>query len=342
MAHLIVTIDTEEEGLWGGRYLRTGNTVENIRGVPRFQKLCDRFGIQPVYLVDAPVVESDDAVGILRAIHDDGRCEIGAHVHPWCNPPFEEDINEYNTYLCNLPESLQRRKTEWLTNRIESRFGRRPTSFRAGRYGLDATGARILSDLGYMVDSSVIPFTDYSPMGPDFHRAPFRPYRVSKHNLCADDPSGDLLEVPVCVGYSRANFSQANAIRTFAKNSWLRRFRAVGIIDRLGIARRIKLCPEQATAKNMQRLISACLRQHVECVVMMLHSSSLMAGCSPYVADGEDALEGLYDRLAQTFDFCVGSKEMTPTTLTGFACLKDKQSDISVRDSKTIAGCLLK
>lgn len=178
--HLIVTIDTEEEGLWGGAYRATGNTVENVRrGVGRFQELCDRFGIRPTYLVDAPVVEDDYAAGLLREIQDDGRAEIGAHVHPWCNLPFEEELNARNSYLCNLPERLQRDKIVWLTDAIEARFGRRPTSFRAGRYGLDIAGARILYDLGYVVDSSVTPFMDHSrDGGPNFEDAPFLPYVI--------------------------------------------------------------------------------------------------------------------------------------------------------------------
>src|SRR5262245_26219040 len=179
MSTLIVTIDTEEEGLWGGCYRRTGNTVENIQHVPRFQALCDGFGVRPTYLIDAAVVEDERAAGLLRKIQDDGRCEIGTHLHPWCNPPFEEEIVPRNSYLCNLPLPLQRAKLSWLTERIEERMARRPTAFRAGRYGLDIVGARLLEALGYAVDSSVIPFTSYSgEEGPDFSDAPQTPYFV--------------------------------------------------------------------------------------------------------------------------------------------------------------------
>jgi len=305
MSHLLVTVDTEEEGLWGGEYRRTGNTVNNIRGVPPFQELCDRFGIRPTYLVDAPVVESDTAVDILKPIQDDGRCEIGAHVHPWCNPPFEEDINEKNSYLCNLPEDLQRRKIEWLSDAIGDRFGRRPTSFRAGRYGLDAVGARILADLGYAVDSSVIPFTDYSAQcGPNFDAAPCAPYWIDDEDLTRPAESGRLLEVPVTVGYNRRNFESAHSLRRRAMASALcRRLRVVGILDRLGLSRRIKLSPEQADAASMTRLIDVSIQRGAECLVLMFHSSSLVPGFSPYVRDGK-ALQRFQDRLAAVFEYC--------------------------------------
>jgi len=319
MAHLIVTVDTEEEGLWSGQYRPTGNTVENIRGVPRFQELCDRFGIQPVYLIDAPVVQSDDAVKILRPIHDDGRCEIGTHVHPWCNPPFEEEINDRNSYLCNLPEQLQRQKITWLTETIERRIGRRPTSFRAGRYGMDIIGARILEELGYVVDSSVIPFTDYSHQhGPNFDSAPCDPYYVSETDFLAQQPTGQLLEVPVTVGYNRASFSRAHAIRSLAMTAPLRKLRAVGILDRLGLVRRIKLSPEQADSHSITTLIDACLKRQSECLVLMFHSSSLMPGFSPYVPDAP-ALDRFYERLERCFEYCLGKHAMSALTLTDFS-----------------------
>jgi hypothetical protein len=86
---LLVTIDTEEEGLWGGTYRSTGNTVKNLRGLPRLQELCDEFGVRPTYLVDTPVVEDDYGSGLLATYQAEGRAEIGGHLHPWCTAPFE-------------------------------------------------------------------------------------------------------------------------------------------------------------------------------------------------------------------------------------------------------------
>ncbi len=52
------------------------------------------------------------------------------------------------------------------------RFEKPPTSYRAGRYGFDLTSAEILADLGYIVDSSVLPLHDYRrKKGPDFMMA---------------------------------------------------------------------------------------------------------------------------------------------------------------------------
>lgn len=316
---LVLTVDTEEEGLWGGRYRMTGNTVENIGGIPRFQAVCDRLGIRPTYLVDAPVVQDDRASAILGEIHAEGRCEIGAHVHPWCNPPIDEQHDRVETYLCNLPVDVQRAKIEWLTEAISQRFGKRPMSFRAGRYGLDIQGARILSDLGYRVDSSVIPFTDYSEQGgPDFSDAPWRPYRVGGDDLRQPHESGNLVEVPVSVGFNRRDFARSMRLQKQFGHDPLRKLRLEGILDRTGLLKRIKLSPEQATARAMKTLIDRYCDAPSAVLVMMFHSSSLMPGQSPYVRD-QSELDCFLNRIAKVCEYCFGSKSGVPSTLEDIA-----------------------
>jgi len=316
---LIVTVDTEEDGAWDGAFRAHGNTVRNLRGLRRFQDCCGRYGVRPTHLVDTPVLADDAAVEMLGDFQDTGRCEVGAHLHPWCAPPLEESPDAKTSFMCNLPERLQREKLTRLTDEVERRFGRRPTSFRAGRYGLDAAGARILGELGYVVDSSVISFLDYSARGgPDFRRAPYQPYRIGGADLLVEDAAGTVLEVPISVGFSRPGFRRAQRIREWAEAPVLRPLRLVGILDRLNLVRRIKLSPEQADAKRMCRLVDAYLAEGARCVVMMLHSVSLVAGCSPYVADAP-ALERLYDDLIATWEHCLSVRGMTTRTLTEFA-----------------------
>lgn len=316
---LMVTVDTEEDGAWEGAFKAHGNTVRNLRGLRRFQDCCDRSGIRPTYLVDTPVLADDAAVEMLGDFQETGRCEVGAHLHPWCAPPLEETPGAKTSFMCNLPERLQREKLMRLTDEIERRFGRRPTSFRAGRYGLDAVGARILGELGYVVDSSVISFLDYSASGgPDFRQAPYQPYRIGGDDLLAEHPAGTLLEVPVSVGFSRPGFRRAQRIRQWAEAPALRPLRLVGILDRLNLLRRIKLSPEQADAKRMRQLVDAYLAEGARSVVMMLHSASLVPGCSPYVADAP-ALERLYNDLIATWEHCLSACGMTAPTLTEFA-----------------------
>jgi hypothetical protein len=318
-ASLIVTVDTEEEGLWSGVYRRSGNTVENIRGVERFQGVCERYGVRPSYLVDTPVAEDDRAVAILKALQDCGRCEVGAHLHPWCAPPFEEEVSARNSFLLNLSPDLQREKLRRLTDLIGERFGRRPTSFRAGRYGLDLAGARILSQLGYVVDSSVIAFSDFSGEGgPDFSRAPTAPYFLAGGDLVTPYPSGFLLEVPISVGFNRCSFRFAQRLRSLASSPLLKKLRVAGVLDRLGIVRRIKFSPEQSDAASLCRLADVYLQRSAPCLVLMLHSSSLVVGFSPYAPDAP-SLERLYRDFELALEYCMGRRGMVSATLEEFA-----------------------
>jgi hypothetical protein len=221
--------------------------------------------------------------------------------------------------LCNLPPRLQEHKIAWLTRAIEDRFGIRPTSFRAGRYGLDGTGASILQHEGYLVDSSVLPFIDYSPSnGPNFDRFPHDPYLVGSAGLDVPDPRGRLVEVPITVGYNRLNFPRAHAFRKLAEQAPLRHVRAVGLFDRMGLVQRIKFCPEQSDERQLKRLFDVRARQQAGCVVLMFHSSSLVAGGTPYVPD-ERAVQQLYQRLVKLFEYAIGVRQCSTCTLTEFA-----------------------
>ena len=94
--------------------------------------------------------------------------------------------------------------------------------------------------------------------------------------------------------------------------------RLVGILDRLNVVRRIKLSPEQADARRMKQLIRACLTNQTPVLVMMLHSSSLMPGGSPYVQNQRD-LDSLFANLEEVFEACRDRHQMACRTLTEFA-----------------------
>jgi hypothetical protein len=285
---LLVTIDTEEEGLWQGAYRRSGNTVANLRGIPWFQQLCESLEVFPTYLVDSPVVADSYGSELLRGYLREGRAEVGAHLHPWCTAPFEEEV--------------------WP-----------PTSFRAGRYGLGTFAANVLVELGYIVDSSVLPFTNYSGQaGPDYTSADWMPYRVSADNLLAEDPAGRLVELPVTIGFNSNDF-QRTWIRHRRFSSGLpRMLRLNGILDRARIGQRIKLSPEQSSAEEMRMVISRALRQRTECLVLLFHSSSLVQGLSHYVSTAEQ-FEQFRQRLTDVLTFWRTTLGFPAPTMTEFA-----------------------
>ncbi|HQG76878.1 MAG TPA: hypothetical protein PLS58_05275 [Bacteroidales bacterium] len=160
----ILTIDTEGDNQWDhGKDL----TTENIRYIPRFQELCNKFSVKPVYLVTSEVCNDSFARKIFYDFSHIGLAEIGTHLHSWTTPPFlDRDGFRFNDrqhiYASELPEELLDEKLQYLTAQIESAFGKKPTSFRSGRYGFNEAVARSLIKNDYLIDSSVTPYTDWS------------------------------------------------------------------------------------------------------------------------------------------------------------------------------------
>ena len=96
---LVVVVDTEEEFDWNAPFDSNSRSTTNILFQPLAQEIMDRHGIVPIYVVDYPVADTPEAVSVLRAIADNGRCEIGAHLHPWVCPPHEEVIKRTTPFL---------------------------------------------------------------------------------------------------------------------------------------------------------------------------------------------------------------------------------------------------
>jgi hypothetical protein len=174
---LLVVVDTEEEFDWFKPHSRDQVSTRAIASQARAHEIFGRFGIRPTYVIDYPVATQESGYGPLKELFDDGLCQIGTHLHPWVNPPFDEPVCNVNTYPGNLPRELERAKLAALTEAIGERFGRRPTVYKAGRYGVGPNTAEILAELGYTIDTSVVPRTDFrSDEGPDFRQCGAHPY----------------------------------------------------------------------------------------------------------------------------------------------------------------------
>ena len=112
---LLVTVDTEEEFDWNQPFSSAHRSVAAIADLPELQAVFDDCDVRPTYVIDHPVVATSSSQDVMRFLLSGGNCEIGAHLHPWVNPPHEEEITNHNSYLCNLPLDLQIRKLTVLT-----------------------------------------------------------------------------------------------------------------------------------------------------------------------------------------------------------------------------------
>jgi len=124
-----------------------------------------------------------------------------------------------------------------------------------------------------------------------------------------------LIELPVTSGFTQSGYEgQRNLWLTLRKQRW-RRFRLAGIVDRLGFARRVKLSPEKYSEKNLRRLIDSSVSDGLSTLVLMLHSSSLVAGLSPYVTSESD-LDAFYQKMVATVQYAASQYGFQAVTLT--------------------------
>lgn len=284
---LIVTIDTEEDS-WGD-YRPSEHTTENIGRIPALQSVFDEFYVTPVYLVTYPVAMSGEAVSILRPILDQGRCEIGTHCHAWNTPPFEEENTERNSMLSNLSSNLQFKKIKVLHETIQKQFGVEPVCFRSGRWGYNDEVAKNICRLGYKIDTSITPYTDWTKHnGPDYTHASPDPYRFSCGEIHGNSAEGEIIEIPVTVGFFQANFAFSNAIFNFIRRRPISYLGLIGTLHRINLLNKVWLSPEISTTKEMSRLTDRMMKNGYPILNMMFHSSALKAGLMPFVKTKED------------------------------------------------------
>jgi len=298
--YFIVTIDVEEDD-WID-YRRSGFTTENIREIPLLHKYLDDAGIKPTYLVNHPIATDSYAIDLFKDLLQDGKCEIGTHIHPWNTPPFEEAIDERNSMLCNLPEELQYNKIREIHETIRKNIKTDPISFRAGRWAFDEVVGRNIHRLGYMVDTSVTAYVDWSCyMGPDFSDIPPDPYTFPLRDA-RGNRNGSLLEVPASVGYIQKNQYNCNEMYKMLKKASFEKMKVLGILNRLNILNKVWLSPEICDLHGMIRLIDRFRSDGKNVINMTLHSNSMMCGLNPFII-GKNDLNKFKDKLRDIFQY---------------------------------------
>lgn len=309
----VVTVDTEEEFDWSKPFDRAGYGLTHLPWIARFQTFCENQGVTPVYLVDYPVASDARLADILGPAVAEGRAEIGVQLHPWVSPPFDEDVNVHNSFAGNLPAALERAKFDKLLHTIKTAFGRSPLVYRAGRYGAGAQTARMLSDAGIRIDTSVRARFDYSGEGgPNFRDHPPYPWWI--------DRAAGLFELPLSTLYCG---------RLRRHGAWLyhalwRVPRMRGVLARLGLLERVPLTPEGVDAPAALRAIDAALEDRLPVLVFSFHSPSLCPGNTPYVRNRAD-LNQLYDWWRTVFAH-LREHGVTPSTLAEIAQAADERS----------------
>ncbi|MEO0063032.1 MAG: hypothetical protein RLZZ08_1592 [Pseudomonadota bacterium] len=300
----ILTVDTEEEFDWNQPLGREGHGLAHVPRLAKFQQFCESQGVVPVYLVDWPIAQSAQAAEVLRGPLADGRAEIGVQLHPWVNPPFDEEVTERNSFAGNLPRALERAKLFALRDAIERNFGVAPIIYRAGRYGTGPNTADLLAEAGIAIDTSVRAKFDYSAAGgPNYRKHPLVPYW--------HDDAHTLLELPLTTTFWGMLRRQGD----FLYPAMWRVPRLRGLLSRMGMLERIPLTPEGVAVEEAIRGIDMALDDGLPVLVLSFHSPSISPGHTPYVRT-ESELDQLYDWWRRIFAY-LEMRAVKPVTVAG-------------------------
>ena len=279
--------DTEEEFDWSRPRSRDNRATTHMAAMPDMQERFRRRGVKPVHLVDHPIATDPASVAMLREWLDRDEISIGTQLHPWVNPPHDEEVNTFNSFVGNLPRELERAKIEDLTGTIEAAFGRRPLVYRAGRYGVGANTAELLAEAGYQADVSVRALHDYSDEGgPDFSRC----VRVLR------GVEDGLVELPLSALCRPLRAKGRGLYRAAARLP-----RGRGVLFRTGLLSRVPLTPEGVPLREALAAARALIDDGVRWFSLSFHSPSVEPGHTPFVRTADDLAtfhswwEGMFD-----------------------------------------------
>lgn len=292
---LLVVIDTEEEFDWTQPFDRRNVGVGHMQDIERLQGVFDEFAIRPVYTVAYPIATQAESCVPLRAIVRSGRAEIGAHLHPWVTPPFDEEVNARNSYPGNLPRALERAKIARLARAIEEHLGVTPRVYKAGRYGFGEHTAAILEAEQFEVDLSRCPAFDFSADGgPDYTTFGVEPSWFGSR--------AQMLAIPTTGAFVGVAHRYASALHRWASLPFCTRLRVPGILARSGVLERLMLSPEGFAHEHHRRLTRALYDRGVRTFTFSLHSPSIRPGFTPYVRSEAELVQFL-DTCRRYFEF---------------------------------------
>jgi hypothetical protein len=226
--------------------------------------------------------------------------EIAGHLHGWETPPFADCDARARPFIGEYSAELRLAKHEALIRAHEDAFDTRPSSYRAGRWGVDALELEHIAALGYEIDSSIAPGIDFRDraglhmLGPDFRchlrDVPRAPYRV-----------GGLWQVPVSVTPvgPLAGGAAGAALARFAARRGARSLPSVlacRALDRSGLQRLVWVRPARHPRPLLVKAVRSLVRRRTPIVNVMFHSSEAFTGTSPLSRTRADT-DRLYDDL---------------------------------------------
>ncbi|WNO55062.1 WalW protein [Stakelama saccharophila] len=266
-------IDTEEEFDWSRPFDRNARETTAVAALPDAHRRLRDGGAAPAYLVDHPIATARQAIDAIGPLVEAG-ASVGAQLHPWVNPPFQETVDHHNSYPGNLRPALEMAKLDLLSEAITTNFGRRPRIYRAGRYGIGPETLAGLAHRGYRIDSSMRARYDYRAAGgPGFARIGNRAFRRD-----------GIVELPLTTIFTGMLRALGPALYPMLGPVPKGR----GAFARARLLSRVALTPEDMPLAEATEAIRIAAGEGIRLLNFSFHSPSLVPGFTPYVRDPAD------------------------------------------------------
>ncbi|AEW44287.1 lipopolysaccharide biosynthesis protein [Serratia symbiotica str. 'Cinara cedri'] len=291
----LITIDTEGDNLWENH---DRISTKNIRFLPRFQEMCEKYVLKPVYLSNYEVVLDPAYINFARDVISRSAGEVGMHLHAWNSPPLYPLTNndwQHKPYLIEYPVDQIRAKVDYMTKLLEDVFQIKILSHRAGRWAFNEYYASLLLEYGYKIDCSVTPGVNWQGSlgdpqgggGTDYRHFPSLAYFIELQDISKIGTS-TLLEVPMSIQYKystlintvKKGYNKLQGKQYLPSVNWLR--------------------PNRNNLYRMKKMVEISLAKGHDYLEFMLHSSEFMPGGSPTFKTEQD-IEWLYHDLEQLF-----------------------------------------
>lgn len=288
----IITIDTESDNQWDSSHEQS--TV-NAHYIPRFQELCENYGLKPTYLVDYSMGRDLFLIKYLKGCLLRGTCEVGMHLHAWDTPPRHEyDSNsDARPYLIEYPINVMRDKMKSIHQMLTNNFECDIISHRAGRWVTNNQYFDLLSEIDYKIDCSVTPGISWKKTvgawsgGSD--------YSQEKDSVSYRGTESLIMEIPMTLKKVHVLEKPGNMIQMLKEPIKLLK------------GRYWWLRPALSTNEMMIKILENRQQDYAE---FMLHSSELMPSGSPYFRTNEDierlyvSLEDLFKKISDIYEGC--------------------------------------
>lgn len=276
---LAASLDVEEEGLFGGKYVCRAPSLRNTAFLSRLAPLLER-GLRPTLFCTHCALTDAPTQALLARLRDRHGAEIAAHLHFWNTPPLADDGPDVLSRVpaAALGQGAFRAKLRQLLAAGAAFQGEALRSFRMGRWDLHRHHWPVLAEQGITCDASVRPLHGPAAdahglrLRPDHFSAPRTPYLV--RTTC-----GDILEVPLSVTPLLKTLPALlerlpSALRRSAEGSFFR----WGALT---------LLPVEHPLRVMQYMTRRFVAAGGRILSLTWHSSEMMPGGAPHMPDEE-------------------------------------------------------